>query len=153
MPALDTVAGLATDRFSTSNNNPTYYGNDILSPFNKVSTLLSSKTVFIDSIHRVSTGPSKTIQRKSVDSSLQSLAIIDDKTPSLHSIVAKSILPNKSFMVIDLGFKTSCLTNGCSDGFYLWSEFKADFKTFQQVDLPDNVLPTNILPWRVIIES
>ena len=28
-----------------------------------------------------------------------------------------------------------------------------DLSTFQQVDLPDRVLPTSMLPWRVTIES
>ena len=48
IPARLTVAGEATAKSYTSNTNPTSDGREILSPFNKVNTLLSSKTVFID---------------------------------------------------------------------------------------------------------
>ena len=61
IPALETVAGEATDKSSTSKTKPTYDGKLIRSPFNKVKTLLSSSTVFILSIQRVSTGPSRII--------------------------------------------------------------------------------------------
>jgi len=63
MPARDTVAGDATAKSCTSKTSPTYGGSDIRSPFNRVKTLLSSSTVFILSIQRVSTGPSRIIQR------------------------------------------------------------------------------------------
>lgn len=48
MPARLTVAGEATAKSYTSKTRPTCGGNEIRSPFNKVNTLLSSSTVFID---------------------------------------------------------------------------------------------------------
>lgn len=62
MPHLETVAGEALLRSSTSNTNFTVSAIGKRSPFGKVKILLSSRTVFKLSIHMVSTGPSQTIQ-------------------------------------------------------------------------------------------
>lgn len=48
---------------------------EILSPLSKVRSLLSSSRVFMDSIHRVSTGPSNSIHFWSGVSSLQTVLI------------------------------------------------------------------------------
>jgi hypothetical protein len=56
------VAGEALFRFSTSNTNLHVSIIGILSPLASVNILLSSNTVFNDSIHIVSTGPSNVIQ-------------------------------------------------------------------------------------------
>jgi len=48
---------------------------------------------------------------------------MDERTPSVHSIEFISIQPNKSLIVIDFGFKTSCLTNG--KGFFGFIEMIA----------------------------
>lgn len=61
IPALDTVAGDATAKLSTSNRRRTLLERPILSPLFKVSSLLSSSTEFMDSIQSVSTGPSRII--------------------------------------------------------------------------------------------
>jgi len=61
-PHLDTVAGDALLRFSTSKTNLQFSVIGILSPLAKVKILLSSSTVFKLSIQIVSTGPSKVIQ-------------------------------------------------------------------------------------------
>lgn len=58
IPPRDTVAGDALSRFPTSNNIFILLVIRILSEFARVSVLLSSSTVFIDSIHNASTGPS-----------------------------------------------------------------------------------------------
>ena len=58
MPLRETVAGEATERSSTSKSSETCDGIAMRSPLISVSSLLSSSTVFIDSIHSVSTGPS-----------------------------------------------------------------------------------------------
>ena len=58
---LLTVAGEATARSWTSNNMCMVLFNLILSLLARQSILLSSKTVFMFSIHRASTGPSHTI--------------------------------------------------------------------------------------------
>ena len=61
IPHLLTVAGEATAKSLTSNNIVKVAGNLILWPFDKHNILLSSKTVFMFSIHKASTGPSKII--------------------------------------------------------------------------------------------
>ena len=67
------ITGLAYYKSSTSNTKLKLLGNFIISPELKHNFLLSSNTVFKFSIHKVSTGPSKTIQLMSFLSSLQIL--------------------------------------------------------------------------------
>lgn len=62
IPHLDTVAGDATFKSMTSKSILMEGVNFILSPFAKHSIMLSSKTVFMFSIHSASTGPSNTTQ-------------------------------------------------------------------------------------------
>jgi len=62
IPHLLTVANVAYFNVSTSNNNLTFYGICILSPFGNVNNLLSSNTLFKFSAHSGSTSPSNTIQ-------------------------------------------------------------------------------------------
>ena len=62
MPHLETVARLAAARSWTSNRTLIEGLSLILSPFIKDSIILSSSTVFMFSIQRASTGPSKTHQ-------------------------------------------------------------------------------------------
>ena len=62
IPHLETVAGEATNKSYTSNIIVIWGVKVKIWPEFKQSFLLSSKTVFIDSIHKLSTGPSKTIQ-------------------------------------------------------------------------------------------
>ena len=56
-------------------------------PLFKHNFLLSSNTVFIDSIHNASTGPSNTTQWFSPDSSCTVSLTISANTPSVHSCV------------------------------------------------------------------
>jgi hypothetical protein len=58
-PPLDTVAGVAFFKFDTSNNNLIEGVKGILSLETRVRTLLSSITVFKDSIHYGSISPSR----------------------------------------------------------------------------------------------
>lgn len=60
IPHLETVAGEATRRSYTSNNILIWFLSLILYPFARHNIILSSRTVFIFSIHNASTGPSKT---------------------------------------------------------------------------------------------
>jgi hypothetical protein len=62
IPHLETVAGEALFKFSTSKTNLQFSVIGILSPLAKVKILLSSNTVFKFSIQIASTGPSQTIQ-------------------------------------------------------------------------------------------
>jgi len=62
IPHLDTVAGDALLRFSTSNTNLTFSVIAIRSPLANVRILLSSNTVLRFSIQIASTGPSQVIQ-------------------------------------------------------------------------------------------
>ena len=93
MPARETVAGDATERSSTSKSSDTCGGIAMRSPLIKVSSLLSSSTVFIDSIHSVSTGPSRS-SHFSVRSSCEHTSRITlASTPSVHSKVCRSYSP------------------------------------------------------------
>lgn len=60
-PALDTVAGVAFFKFEISKISLIYEVRKILSLLTRVNTLLSSMTVFKDSIHSGSISPSKTL--------------------------------------------------------------------------------------------
>lgn len=62
IPQRETVAGEATLRSMTSKSILIDGESLILSPFAKHNIMLSSRTVFIFSIHNASTGPSKTTQ-------------------------------------------------------------------------------------------
>ena len=80
--------------------------NLILSPFAKQSNILSSKTVFIFSIQKESTGPSKITQYlvfgyKLTVYYLSNLLAI----PSYQIYVYKSKLPYNSLISIDFGLK------------------------------------------------
>ena len=112
MPARETVAGEAVERFSVSNSKITCDGMDIRSPLAKVSSLLSSIKEFIDSIHDVSTGASKRINLTSGFSSIRTAQPIARwsfdclpahtclmillRIPSFHSFVAKLNWPYNS---------------------------------------------------------
>mmetsp|Transcript_2371 Transcript_2371/g.7898 ORF Transcript_2371/g.7898 Transcript_2371/m.7898 type:complete len:256 (-) Transcript_2371:555-1322(-) len=113
VPTRDTVAGEATARSSTSNTIVIKGDMAIISPEERHIFLLSSSTVFIDSIHRASTGPSKTIHCLSVEScsadSLTAARYRIGMMPSVHSCVFSSNWPYSWPMVTDLGLRTYCL--------------------------------------------
>mmetsp|Transcript_14199 Transcript_14199/g.2283 ORF Transcript_14199/g.2283 Transcript_14199/m.2283 type:complete len:201 (+) Transcript_14199:461-1063(+) len=104
IPHLDTVAGEAFLRFSTSNTSLTLSVIAILSLLGKVRILLSSKTVFKLSIHRVSTGPSHIIHVLFLLFLLLHFCHIVENTPGIHSSVIGIFLPYSSSAVIALGF-------------------------------------------------
>lgn len=87
IPQRDTVAGDATARSYTSNIIVMWGVRVNICPEFRHNFLLSSKTVFIDSIHKESTGPSKIIQCFSVDSSFTHYLTMYAKIPSAHSCV------------------------------------------------------------------
>ena len=87
------VAGDATERSSTSKSSETCGGIAMRSPLMSVSSLLSSSTVFIDSIQSVSTGPSSSSHFSSGRSSAQTSRITLARTPSVHSKVCRSYSP------------------------------------------------------------
>ena len=62
-------------------------------------------TVFMLSIHSVSTGPSKTSQWRSSDVSRIDWRISDDASPSVHSCVSRFISPYSSPIEMALGFR------------------------------------------------
>ena len=139
------MAGEATDKSATSNNKATLSGIEIRSPLIKVKILLSSITEFIDSIHKVSTGPSKTSHLLSPLSSAQTFLITDDKTPSVHSLVARSNSPYNSPKETALGLIGKALTE-------LTLPIPKDFilpmvfiKVCQVTDLPEPEGPTIIV--------
>lgn len=86
IPHRETVAGEATLKSITSNSILIDGSSFILYPFAKHSIILSSKTVFMFSIQRASTGPSKITQFITfyVSSQLVHYLIIDEANPSFH---------------------------------------------------------------------
>ena len=80
------MAGEAYVNSVTSKIILTFDFKEILLPSNKVKTLLSSSNEFMDSIHTVSIGPSKTIHHSIADSNLlQSSSNRYENTPYLLS--------------------------------------------------------------------
>ena len=93
IPVLDTVAGEALLRFSTSKTILQFSDIGILSAFAKVRILLSSKTVFRFSIQIASTGPSQIIQEMCLFYLLLHFFQIWEKTPGIQSLVTMFIIP------------------------------------------------------------
>lgn len=79
-------------------------GMEIRSPLIRVSTLLSSMTEFMDSIHRVSTGASNSNHFWSGFSSAQVCLMTEERTPSVHSLVLRSNSPYSSPRESAFGF-------------------------------------------------
>jgi len=85
IPHLDTVAGEALLRFSTSNTILVLSDIGILSLLARVRILLSSSTVLRFSIQIASTGPSQTIQLICLLDLALLFFQISEKTPGTHS--------------------------------------------------------------------
>ena len=154
MPARETVAGEATERSSTSKSSETCAGMEIRSPLRSVSSLLSSSSVFIDSIHSVSTGPSKSTHFWSSPSSRQMVRMSLASTPSDHSCVAASNEPYSSSLESDSGLMVCTVTRSyspCAPRFL--SSAIARVRHFHASDLPAPVLPTIMLPCRATLQS
>ena len=109
MPARDTVAGDAFSRFSFSNMIFTFSVMGMRSPDASVSSLLSSSTVFSDSIHSVSTGPSHVIHVLYGSVRLLYFCHVAAKMPVSHSPLSASVCPNSSWLVTALGFRRTIL--------------------------------------------
>ena len=93
MPTLETVAGDATNRSSTSNIIVISLLILILSPDTKHNFLLSSKTVFMFSIQIASTGPSNMTHLRSLVVLAAACLYIVLMMPSCHSLVFGSNSP------------------------------------------------------------
>jgi len=93
IPHLDTVAGEAYVRSYTSKSMLILSLIGIVSPLMRHNFLLSSRTVFIFSIHPASTGPSNTINYLSLDYDVAHLRYISPKIPSVHSLDTGSEYP------------------------------------------------------------
>ena len=104
IPHRETVAGDATARSSTSNIIVIYGVNVNIYPEFKQSFLLSSNTVFIDSIQIASTGPSNNTQCLSLLVSFTVSLIMNAKIPSNHSCVYSLNEPYSYPRLMDLGF-------------------------------------------------
>lgn len=86
---LDTVAGEATFKSSTSNTINCKGVSRIISPEVRHNFLLSSSTVFIFSIQTASTGPSNTYQCKKLSEPDVPARNNDEKIPSVLEFVNK----------------------------------------------------------------
>mmetsp|Transcript_14536 Transcript_14536/g.44979 ORF Transcript_14536/g.44979 Transcript_14536/m.44979 type:complete len:250 (-) Transcript_14536:10-759(-) len=153
MPARDTVAGDATLRSSTSKSRLIDEVSGIRSPLIKVRILLSSITLFIDSIHMASIGPSNSTHFSSrLFDSAHALNMVE-RIPSAHSKVVRSYAPYSSVSVTDFGFMTYEVTGTYSSRLLRASEVLAFANIFQAVLLPESVDPTSILQCLVNFES
>eukprot|EP01079_Euglenida_sp_SAG-EU17-18_P006353 gene6352-gene2699 len=155
MPTRDTGAGAAWARSCTSNTMCTKLVRRMCTPWSRHSSLESSSTEFIDSIHSVSTGPSNTIQWWSPDSSVITSFTFSGRMPGVHSWVSGFIAPNSSPYVIDFGFIswvcTVCTIELAEPSFR--RDVSADPSTLRQVVLPLRVGPTSMTPCLTIIVS
>jgi len=88
---LDIVAGEAQERSCDSNRKFTLEPNGILSPEVIVNNLLSSNTLFSDSIYSGSMSPSQMIQDWTKIGSLTTWLALQVSTPSVHSLVSISM--------------------------------------------------------------
>mmetsp|Transcript_18178 Transcript_18178/g.40328 ORF Transcript_18178/g.40328 Transcript_18178/m.40328 type:complete len:245 (-) Transcript_18178:372-1106(-) len=109
MPALETVAGVANLRSLISNMRLMCALRGMRSLEARVSILLSSITLFIDSIQLASRSPSRMIHLGfSSGISPRSLIILESR-PSFHSLVAMLINPYSSSVFTDLGLMSTHL--------------------------------------------
>jgi len=105
MPHRLTVAGLASSKSSVSYIMVVRPDILMISPLFRHSFLLSSSTVFMLSIHSVSTGPSNNTHLRSGVASLEHTRMMLASTPSCHSCVLGSNCPYSWPMVMLLGFR------------------------------------------------
>mmetsp|Transcript_24915 Transcript_24915/g.78450 ORF Transcript_24915/g.78450 Transcript_24915/m.78450 type:complete len:293 (-) Transcript_24915:3241-4119(-) len=153
VPTRDTVAGEATARSSTSNTIVIKGDMAIISPEERHIFLLSSSTVFIDSIHRVSTGPSISSHFSSGFSSAHTSRITLASTPSVHSKVLRSYSPYRLAYGTALGLMTIGRTDSKPSTPAFLRLVIAAASTFHAVDLPLSDGPTSMLPCRVSLDS
>uniref|UniRef100_A0A1I8JGD9 CCHC-type domain-containing protein n=1 Tax=Macrostomum lignano TaxID=282301 RepID=A0A1I8JGD9_9PLAT len=114
IPARDTVAGVAVFRWLISNSRRIEGVKGMRSLEASVRILLSSMTVFSDSIHMGSMSPSRTIHLGPSWVMLARSRMITEKRPSFHSRVDGLMMPNSSSLVTALGFKSTAI------GFFFW---------------------------------
>jgi hypothetical protein len=122
--------------------------NLIVSPFAKHNFLLSSSTVFIFSIQRASTGPSKITHFLEYSSPSIHSRKITAVIPSCHSLVASSTSPYNNFGVMDFGLIGK---NFIGPVYSIFS------RLFPRVSIivvfPETVPPTTIRPCLTLIVS
>mmetsp|Transcript_13737 Transcript_13737/g.31799 ORF Transcript_13737/g.31799 Transcript_13737/m.31799 type:complete len:248 (+) Transcript_13737:6710-7453(+) len=106
IPARDTVAGEASRKFSISNSRRMGGVSGMRSLDASVSILLSSITVFMDSIHSGSISPSRTMYSCGTVVMLAKSRKICDTRPSFHSRVDAWMYPYSSLRVTALGLST-----------------------------------------------
>eukprot|EP00835_Amoeboradix_gromovi_P001577 NODE_74_length_23402_cov_1.166974.p10 type:complete len:111 gc:universal NODE_74_length_23402_cov_1.166974:13153-13485(+) len=106
IPALLTVAGVAYFKSPISNISLILSFKGILSLLANVNTLLSSITVFRDSIHIGSMSPSSKIHLLSLLPFEKSLITVLNN-PSFHSLVDGFMNPNNSSFVTAFGSKSA----------------------------------------------
>lgn len=101
IPNLDTIAGVEKSKLSDSKIIVILLVKGIIWLLGKHSFFVSSRTVFKLSIHKESTGPSKSIQKALPLVSLVHFYTILPKTPSCHSWVYS---PYNCSKEMDFGF-------------------------------------------------
>ena len=145
-PPLLTVAGVAFFKWDTSKISLISSVSGILSYETSVKTLLSSMTVFKDSIHSGSTSPSRIIHfyfwlAVYLPLFLFISLIITDSNPSFHSLVLGFIHPKSSSEVTALGSAVSKIVSSPK-------LVNAAANYFQTVVFPLPGLPIINIAWR-----
>ena len=120
----------------------------MISPELRQSFLLSSRTVFMFSIHRASTGPSSTSHLRREERSPAQARKVTASTPSVHSCVAGSFWPYSCPMVTDLGLMTYVSTSSCPSCPSACILVSARPSTWYDRVLPEKGNPTIMSPCR-----
>ena len=141
MPLRDTVAGEALSMLWGSKTILQSGAMGMRSPLASVSVLLSSSTLLRFSIHRVSTGPSRTSQMCSPFLALCERRHKVENMPSVQSLVATSSRPNICGAVMALGFILISLCGSLQS-------VMAFMSTCMQQVFPVPLGPSTMKPWR-----
>ena len=146
MPARDTVAGDANRRSRISKIMRMFSFSGMRSLDASVNILLSSITLFMDSIQFVSRSPSSRIHLDDVLDSWPRSRMTLDSRPSFHSRVAMVMKPYSSSVDTDLGLMSTNLVLRpiCP---------RAADSIFQHCDLPEPGGPMTKTQWRMANNS
>mmetsp|Transcript_12959 Transcript_12959/g.30930 ORF Transcript_12959/g.30930 Transcript_12959/m.30930 type:complete len:246 (+) Transcript_12959:1511-2248(+) len=146
MPARETVAGVAKLRSRISKIILMWGFRGMRSLEARVRILLSSITLFIDSIQFASKSPSRMIHLGLVSGMVPSDRIVLESSPSFHSRVAMLTHPYSSSDVIDLGLMSTQVVFLPALSWLLPSIFHTD-------DLPAPAAPMTKTQWRICSSS
>mmetsp|Transcript_61843 Transcript_61843/g.123977 ORF Transcript_61843/g.123977 Transcript_61843/m.123977 type:complete len:315 (-) Transcript_61843:136-1080(-) len=148
IPARLTVAGVAYFKSRISKIIFMFSFRGMRSLEGRVRILLSSMTLFMDSIQLASKSPSSMIHL-GFESMLPKSRRILDSTPSCHSLVARLVYPYKSCVSITFALMSCTYVSRGLPG----SKFRASTSARQMELFPDMLGPIMKLQWRIPTNS